>query len=288
MTWPVSPRWRLQTSAACCSTSAGQLDLENALGELLPGFVAGRAPGNHARNVKLCHLPGNTSSGLPVMSSSSAPDRQCTALLQALLRCLLKPGAGRAGRASDPGLQALGQGAGGIMKEPLAILGGTGGLSALGMGAHWFFAAPAETGASVDSAHWKKTHGCAIGRIQARSRMKTLTAGRRRRHGRSLFQCSGSAALCGEILAAGRQTGKSSILDAATHRAICPAQGPRAVSGALAGIRRRRTRLQAITFHSIRLAPLASAVVRSGSTWRRTSPWCADQPHLARPRPGAS
>ena len=52
------------TAAAMLLVQRGQLDLDAPLGELLPGFVAGRAAGDSARHVKLRHLLAH-SSGLP-------------------------------------------------------------------------------------------------------------------------------------------------------------------------------------------------------------------------------
>src|SRR5271166_5228290 len=52
------------TAAAMLLYQRGLLDLETPLGELLPGFVVGRAPGEHARHVKLRHLLAHNS-GLP-------------------------------------------------------------------------------------------------------------------------------------------------------------------------------------------------------------------------------
>ena len=52
------------TAAAMLLVQRGQIDLETPLGELLPGFVAGRAPGDAARRVTLRHLLAHNS-GLP-------------------------------------------------------------------------------------------------------------------------------------------------------------------------------------------------------------------------------
>ena len=52
------------TAAAMLLVQRGQLDLETPLGDLLPGFVVGRAPGDLARTVTLHHLLAHNS-GLP-------------------------------------------------------------------------------------------------------------------------------------------------------------------------------------------------------------------------------
>src|ERR1019366_3359259 len=52
------------TAAAMLLVQRGVLDLDTPLGELLPGFVVGRAPGELARYVKLRHLLAHNS-GLP-------------------------------------------------------------------------------------------------------------------------------------------------------------------------------------------------------------------------------
>ena len=49
------------TAAAMLLVQRGQLDLDTPLGELLPGFVAGRAAGDPARHVKLRHLLAHNS-----------------------------------------------------------------------------------------------------------------------------------------------------------------------------------------------------------------------------------
>jgi CubicO group peptidase (beta-lactamase class C family) len=52
------------TAAAMLLYQRDQLDLDAPLGELLPGFVVGRAPGESTRHVKLRHLLAHNS-GLP-------------------------------------------------------------------------------------------------------------------------------------------------------------------------------------------------------------------------------
>ena len=52
------------TSAAMLLHQRGLLDLAAPLGEFLPGFIVGRAPGSNARNVTIRHLLAHNS-GLP-------------------------------------------------------------------------------------------------------------------------------------------------------------------------------------------------------------------------------
>jgi CubicO group peptidase (beta-lactamase class C family) len=107
------------TAAAMLLHQRGLLDLETPLGDLLPGFVAGRAPGDPARQVKLRHLLAHNS-GLPgyveFFRTSATPE----ALLQACLALPLEAEPGLRVEYSDPGFILLGQALEVLTREPLA------------------------------------------------------------------------------------------------------------------------------------------------------------------------
>lgn len=96
------------TAAAMLLVQRGVLDLDTPLGELLPGFVVGRASGERARHVTLRHLLAHNS-GLPgyvqFFHSASTPD----ALLRACLQLPIEVEPGTRAEYSDPGFILLGK-----------------------------------------------------------------------------------------------------------------------------------------------------------------------------------
>jgi serine-type D-Ala-D-Ala carboxypeptidase len=96
------------TAAAMLLHQQGLLDLDTPLGELLPGFVVGRSPQEHARNVKLRHLLAHNS-GLPgyveFFRAASTP----SALYRACLELTLEAEPGTRFEYSDPGFILLGK-----------------------------------------------------------------------------------------------------------------------------------------------------------------------------------
>jgi len=86
----------------------GQIDVDTTLGELLPGFWAGRAPGDAARQVKLRHLLAH-SSGLPgyveFFRTATTPET----LLRACMELPLQADPGARAEYSDPGFILLGK-----------------------------------------------------------------------------------------------------------------------------------------------------------------------------------
>jgi CubicO group peptidase (beta-lactamase class C family) len=107
------------TAAAMLLVQRGQLDLEMPLGDVLPGFVAGRAAGDLARNVTLRHLLAH-SSGLPgyvgLFRAASTP----AALLDACLRLPVEAAPGTRAEYSDPGFILLGKSIEALVHEDLA------------------------------------------------------------------------------------------------------------------------------------------------------------------------
>jgi serine-type D-Ala-D-Ala carboxypeptidase len=108
------------TAAAMLLAQRGELDLELPLGELLPGFVTGRRPGDPARRVRLRHLLAHNS-GLPgyveFFRTAVTPD----ALLQACLELRLEAEPDTPAEYSDPGFILLGKALEAAMGERLDL-----------------------------------------------------------------------------------------------------------------------------------------------------------------------
>ena len=107
------------TAAAMLLHQRGLLDLETPLGELLPGFVVGRAADDPARRVKLRHLLAHNS-GLPgyveFFRTAATPE----ALLRACLELPLEAEPGARAEYSDPGFILLGKALEALTGEALA------------------------------------------------------------------------------------------------------------------------------------------------------------------------
>jgi serine-type D-Ala-D-Ala carboxypeptidase len=107
------------TATAMLLFQRGLLDLETPLGELLPGFVVGRMPGESARHVRLRHLPAHTS-GLPgyleLFRSVTSP----AGLYRACLQLPLEAEPGTRAEYSDIGFILLGKALEVLIHEYLA------------------------------------------------------------------------------------------------------------------------------------------------------------------------
>ena len=108
----------ITTTAAMLLYQRGLLDLETPLGELLPGFVVGRAPGTHARHVRLHHLLAH-SSGLPGYVEFFRMHTTPMGLLRACLELPLEAAPGTRAEYSDPGFILLGKALEVLIHEPL-------------------------------------------------------------------------------------------------------------------------------------------------------------------------
>ena len=107
------------TAAAMLLHQRGLLRLETPLGDLLPGFVAGRARDDQAKRITLRHLLAHNS-GLPgyveFFRTAATPE----ALLQACLELPLTSEPGTRAEYSDPGFILLGKALEALTGEPLA------------------------------------------------------------------------------------------------------------------------------------------------------------------------
>jgi CubicO group peptidase (beta-lactamase class C family) len=107
------------TASAMLLYERGQLDLDQPLGDLLPGFVVGRDDAKSARRVTLRHLLAHNS-GLPgyveFFRTTSTPAQ----LFRACLELPLQAGPGETSEYSDPGFILLGKALEMITGEPLA------------------------------------------------------------------------------------------------------------------------------------------------------------------------
>ncbi len=130
------------TAAAMLLVQRGEVDLETPLGELLPGFVAGRASGDPARRVTLKHLLAHNS-GLPGYVELFREATTPAALIQACLELPLEAEPGVRAEYSDPGFILLGKALEVRMREPLDSWVRREVFAPLGMDATGFCPAPA-------------------------------------------------------------------------------------------------------------------------------------------------
>jgi CubicO group peptidase (beta-lactamase class C family) len=96
------------TAMAMLLHQRGFLDLELLLGDVLPGFVAGRQPGDKAREVTLRHLLAHNS-GLPGYVEFFRTATKPSELLSACLQLPLEAEPGTRLEYSDPGFILLGK-----------------------------------------------------------------------------------------------------------------------------------------------------------------------------------
>jgi len=106
------------TAAVMLLHQRGLIDLEMPLGELLPGFVVGRVPGEVARHVKLRHLLAH-SSGLPGYVEFFRTAATPSALLSDCLALPIEDEPGARFEYSDPGFILLGKVVEVLTREPL-------------------------------------------------------------------------------------------------------------------------------------------------------------------------
>ena len=130
------------TAAAMLLSQRGVLDLDTPVGELLPGFVVGRAPGERARHVTLRHLLAHNS-GLPGYVEFFRTATTPTALFRACLELPLEAEPGARAEYSDPGFILLGKALEVLTREYLSSWVQREVFVPLGMAATGFCPAPA-------------------------------------------------------------------------------------------------------------------------------------------------
>ena len=130
------------TATAMLLAQRGLLDLETPVGELLPGFVVGRAPGEGARHVKLRHLLAHNS-GLPGYVEFFRTATTPSALFRACLELPLQAEPGTRAEYSDPGFILLGKALEVLTHEYLSSWVRREVFAPLGMTATGFCPAPA-------------------------------------------------------------------------------------------------------------------------------------------------
>jgi CubicO group peptidase (beta-lactamase class C family) len=222
------------TGAAMLLYRRGLLDLDTPLGELLPGFVVGRSPGERARHVKLRHLLAHNS-GLPgyveFFRSASTP----SALLRACLELALEAEPGAHAEYSDPGFILLGKALEVCTQEPLATWVGREVFQPLGLSATRF-SPPLEERPSIPPTEEDTTlrHRRIQGEVQDENAWVLKGAGG---HAGLFSNVPDLLRFAGEILKAGQdtnsQTEKASLFDAATVELFSLRQGPEGSSRAL-------------------------------------------------------
>ena len=222
------------TAAAMLLCQRGQLDLDTPLGELLPGFVAGRAPGDRARQVTLRHLLAHNS-GLPGNVEFFRTCATPSALLQTCLELPLEAAPGTRAEYSDPGFILLGKALEAIWGESLATWVNREVFQPLGMAATEF-CPPPEARPSIPPTEEDTSlrHRRIQGEVQDENAwLLQGVAG----HAGLFSNVPGLLRLAGEILAACSKTpsdaGKSRLFDAATVALFAQRQGPEGSSRAL-------------------------------------------------------
>jgi CubicO group peptidase (beta-lactamase class C family) len=226
------------TAGAMLLYQRGLLDLDTPLGELLPGFVVGRAPGERARYVTLRHLLAHNS-GLPgyvgLFRTAATPSE----LLRACLELPLEAEPGARAEYSDPGFILLGKALEVCTRESLASLARYEVFEPLGMRATGF-SPPPEARPSIPpteedaTLHQRRTQIRVQGEVQDENAwvLKGISG-----HAGLFSNVPDLLRLAGEILNAGRAaktaTEKPGLFNAATVELFSQRQIPEGSSRAL-------------------------------------------------------
>ena len=222
------------TAAAMLLYQRDLLLLDTPVGELLPGFVVGRAPGEHARYVKLRHLLAHNS-GLPGYVEFFRTATTPSALLRACLELPLEAEPGARAEYSDPGFILLGKALEVCTRESLASWVHREVFLPLGLAATGFCplpgARPAIPPTEEDTALRRRR---IQGEVQDENAWLLKGAAG---HAGLFSNVPDLLRFAGEILAAGGATGlegnKPRLFDAATIALFAQRQGPEGSSRAL-------------------------------------------------------
>jgi CubicO group peptidase (beta-lactamase class C family) len=222
------------TAAAMLLYRRGLLDLDTPLGDLLPGFVVGRAPHERARSVTLRHLLAHNS-GLPGYVEFFRAAATSSALLRACLELPLEAEPGARAEYSDPGFILLGKALEVNTRENLANWAHREIFAPLGMTSTGF-CPPSAARLSIPPTEEDITlrHRILQGEVQDENAwLLQGVAG----HAGLFSNVPDLLRFAGEILDAGRAFGPEStssrLFDAATVRHFAQRQGPEGSSRAL-------------------------------------------------------
>ena len=214
------------TAAAMLLWRRGRLDLETPLGELLPGFVVGRAPGERARQVTLRHLLAHNS-GLPGYVEFFRTATTPAALFRACLELPLEAEPGARAEYSDPGFILLGKALEVLTREYISPWVHREVFDPLGMASTGFCPAPGARAAIPPTEEDQSLRGRRIqGEVQDE-------------HAWILKGAAGHAGLFSNVpdllrfAGAVLETGRTSLFEAATVEQFATRQGPQASSRAL-------------------------------------------------------
>ena len=222
------------TAAAMLLFQRGQLDLDTPLGELLPRFVVGRAPGEQARHVMLRHLLAHNS-GLPGYVGLFRTAGTPAALLRACLELPLEAEPGARVEYSDPSFILLGKALEVCTRVSLASLARYEVFEPLGMRATGF-SPPAEARPSIPPTEEDSTlrQRRIQGEVQDENAwvLKGISG-----HAGLFSNVPDLLRLAGEILNAGRAarsaTDKPGLFNAATVELFSQRQSPEGSTRAL-------------------------------------------------------
>lgn len=218
------------TSAAMLLHQRGLMNLDLPLGELLPGFVVGRAPGERAHSVTLRHLLAHNS-GLPgyveFFKSATTP----AALYRACLELPLETPPGERAEYSDPGFILLGKALEVLTGEYLATWVHREVVRPLQLSATGFCPSPASRAAipptEEDTAF---RHRRIQGEVQDENAWLLKGAAG---HAGLFSNVTDLLRFGGELLAASSASGAATIFNQETVRLFSERQGPMGSSRAL-------------------------------------------------------
>jgi CubicO group peptidase (beta-lactamase class C family) len=218
------------TAIAMLLHQRGVLDLDTPLGELLPGFVVGRNPGDLARHVTLRHLLAH-SSGLPGYVEFYRTAATAAQLFRACLELPIKTAPGARAEYSDPGFILLGKALEVLTHEYLAGWARRQVFQPLGLASTGFCPPPAAR-ASIPPTEEDASlrHRRIQGEVQDEHAWLLKGAGG---HAGLFSNVPDLLCLADEILEAASNSGKARLFDAATVELFSRRQGPEGSSRAL-------------------------------------------------------